>query len=139
MVRSLERHVKARKGAQGLDGCRTSFVASDVEPGGRGVCRGAEFLNNVAIALMGTYCGSAAKMAVTASSLFGSISGSTVSNVISTGAITIPLMKRAGYRAESAGTIEAAASTRGQLMPLVMGAVAFLMAEDLRSSTAKSP
>ena len=90
-----------------------------------------EFLNDVSIALMGRYRGGAAKVAITGSSLFGSISGSTVSNVMSTGAVTIPLMKRGGYRAESAGAIEAVASTGGQLMPPVMGAVAFLMAEDL--------
>ncbi len=92
-----------------------------------------EFLNDVAIALMGRYRGGAAKVAITASSLFGSISGSTVSNVMSTGAITIPLMKRGGYRPVSAGAIEAVASTGGQLMPPVMGAVAFLMAEDLNT------
>lgn len=92
----------------------------------------AEFLNDVSVALMGRYRGGAAKVAITASSLFGSISGSTVSNVMSTGAITIPLMKRGGYKAESAGAIEAVASTGGQLMPPVMGAVAFLMAEDLQ-------
>ena len=90
-----------------------------------------EFLNDVSIALMGRYRGGAAKVAITGSSLFGSISGSTVSNVMSTGAVTIPLMKRGGYRAVSAGAIEAVASTGGQLMPPVMGAVAFLMAEDL--------
>jgi len=90
-----------------------------------------EFLNDVAIALMGRYRGGGAKVAITASSLFGSISGSTVSNVMSTGAVTIPMMKRGGYSGTSAGAIEAVASTGGQLMPPVMGAVAFLMAEDL--------
>ncbi len=90
-----------------------------------------EFLNDIAISLMGRYRGGAAKVAITASSLFGSISGSTVANVMSTGAITIPLMKRGGYSNTSAGAIEAVASTGGQLMPPVMGAVAFLMAEDL--------
>lgn len=92
-----------------------------------------EFLNDVAVALMGRYRGGAAKVAITASSLFGSISGSTVSNVMSTGAITIPMMKRGGYSPTSAGAIEAVASTGGQLMPPVMGAVAFLMAEDLNT------
>ncbi|NQV57218.1 MAG: TRAP transporter fused permease subunit, partial [Rhodospirillales bacterium] len=90
-----------------------------------------DFLNDIAISLMGRYRGGAAKVAITASSLFGSISGSTVANVMSTGAITIPLMKRGGYSNTSAGAIEAVASTGGQLMPPVMGAVAFLMAEDL--------
>jgi len=93
-----------------------------------------EFLNDVATALMGRYRGGAAKIAITASSLFGSISGSTVANVMSTGSFTIPLMKRGGYRPVSAGAIEAVASTGGQLMPPVMGAVAFLMAEDLQVS-----
>ena len=92
----------------------------------------AGFMNDLSIAAMGRYRGGGAKVAITASSLFGSISGSTVSNVMSTGAITIPLMKRAGYPAVSAGAIEAVASTGGQLMPPVMGAVAFLMAEDLQ-------
>lgn len=92
----------------------------------------AGFMNDLSIAAMGRYRGGGAKVAITASSLFGSISGSTVSNVMSTGAITIPLMKRAGYPPVSAGAIEAVASTGGQLMPPVMGAVAFLMAEDLQ-------
>ena len=95
-----------------------------------------EFLNDVATALMGSYRGGAAKIAITASSLFGSISGSTVANVMSTGSFTIPLMKRGGYRPVSAAAIEAVASTGGQLMPPVMGAVAFLMAEDLQVSYA---
>jgi TRAP transporter 4TM/12TM fusion protein len=89
------------------------------------------FLNDVATALMGRYRGGAAKIAITASSMFGSISGSTVANVMSTGAITIPMMKDGGYSPTSAGAIEAVASTGGQLMPPVMGAVTFLMAEDL--------
>ncbi len=92
----------------------------------------ADFMNDLAIGLMGRYRGGAAKVAIAASSLFGSISGSVVSNVMSTGAITIPLMKKGGYPAHSAGAIEAVASTGGQLMPPVMGAVAFLMAEDLQ-------
>jgi TRAP transporter 4TM/12TM fusion protein len=94
----------------------------------------AEFMNDISIGLMGRYRGGGAKVAIIASSLFGSISGSTVSNVMSTGAVTIPLMKRAGYKAASAAAIEAVASTGGQLMPPVMGAVAFLMAEDLNTS-----
>ncbi|MGE3644670.1 MAG: TRAP transporter permease [Beijerinckiaceae bacterium] len=97
----------------------------------------AGFMNDLSIALMGRYRGGAAKVAITASSLFGSISGSTVANVMSTGAITIPLMKRGGYPPVSAGAIEAVASTGGQLMPPVMGAVAFLMAEDLQVSYAE--
>ena len=71
---------------------------------------------------------------MTASSLFGSISGSAVSNVVATGVITIPLMRRGGYPAHAAGAIEAVASTGGQLMPPMMGAAAFVMAEFLETS-----
>ena len=81
---------------------------------------------------MGRYRGGSAKIAVTASSLFGSISGSAVSNVVSTGVITIPLMRKGGYPAHAAGAIEAVASTGGQLMPPMMGAAAFVMAEFLQ-------
>ena len=83
---------------------------------------------------MGRYRGGSAKIAVTASSLFGSISGSATSNVVSTGVITIPLMKKGGYPAHTAGAIEAVASTGGQLMPPMMGAAAFVMAEFLQIS-----
>lgn len=89
---------------------------------------GGQFFSDLAAALMGRSRGGSAKIAVTASGLFGSISGSAVSNVVSTGMITIPLMKKAGYRAEVAGATEAVASTGGQLVPPVMGAAAFLMA-----------
>ena len=92
----------------------------------------AEFLNDLSIALMGRYRGGGAKVAICASSLFGSISGSVGANIMSTGAFTIPMMKEGGYPAESAGAIEAVASTGGQLMPPVMGAVAFVMADFLR-------
>ena len=93
---------------------------------------GSDFFTDVSLALMGRYRGGSAKIAVTASGLFGSISGSAVSNVMSTGVITIPLMRQGGYRAQTAGAIEAVASTGGQLMPPVMGAAAFLMAEFLQ-------
>ncbi len=92
---------------------------------------GTAFFTDISMAVMGRYRGGSAKIAVTASGLFGSISGSVVSNVVSTGVITIPLMRRGGYSAQSAGAIEAVASTGGQLMPPVMGAAAFLMAEFL--------
>lgn len=92
---------------------------------------GTDFFTEISMALMGRYRGGSAKIAVTASGLFGSISGSVVSNVVSTGAVTIPLMRRGGYSARSAAAIEAVASTGGQLMPPVMGAAAFLMAEFL--------
>ncbi|MGE0745184.1 MAG: TRAP transporter permease [Rhodospirillales bacterium] len=95
---------------------------------------GGEFFTDIAMALMGRQRGGAAKIAVVASALFGSISGSATSNVASTGVITIPLMRRSGYAATRAGAIEAVASTGGQLMPPVMGAAAFLMAEFLETS-----
>ena len=96
-----------------------------------GMSGGSRFFTDISSALMGRYRGGSAKIAVTASSLFGSISGSAVSNVVSTGVITIPLMARGGYRPHQAGAIEAVASTGGQLMPPMMGAAAFLMAEFL--------
>ena len=92
---------------------------------------GSGFFTGIAMSGMGRYRGGSAKIAVAASSLFGSISGSAVSNVVSTGVITIPLMRDSGYSAESAGAIEAVASTGGQLMPPLMGASAFVMAEFL--------
>ena len=88
-----------------------------------------EWFTDFAAAVMGRSRGGSAKIAVVASGLFGSISGSAVSNVASTGVITIPLMRQAGYDAKSAGAIEAVASTGGQIMPPIMGAAAFLMAE----------
>ena len=95
---------------------------------------GSAFFTEFATVLMGRFRGGPAKISVSASSLFGSISGSTVSNVVTTGVITIPLMIKGGYRAHLAGAIEAVASTGGQLMPPVMGAAAFLMAEFLAIS-----
>jgi TRAP transporter 4TM/12TM fusion protein len=92
---------------------------------------GSNFFTDLSLALMGNFRGGSAKIAVTASALFGSISGSAVANVASTGVITIPMMKEGGYRPEHAGAIEAVASTGGQLMPPIMGASAFLMAEFL--------
>lgn len=93
---------------------------------------GAAFLSDLSLALMGRYRGGSAKIAVLASSLFGTVSGSAVANVVATGVITIPLMKRAGYSPGRAGGIEAVASTGGQIMPPVMGASAFLIAEFLQ-------
>ncbi|HIO39116.1 MAG TPA: TRAP transporter fused permease subunit [Rhodospirillales bacterium] len=93
---------------------------------------GSNFFTDISIALMGRYRGGASKIAITASSLFGTVSGSAVSNVVSTGVVTIPLMRKAGYPAHVAGAIEAVASTGGQLMPPIMGAAAFLMAEFLQ-------
>ncbi|MFH1490676.1 MAG: TRAP transporter fused permease subunit [Pseudomonadota bacterium] len=96
--------------------------------------RGSDFFNDFAIALMGRYRGGSAKVAITASSLFGSISGISASNIMATGVVTIPLMKKAGYPGHVAAAIEAVASTGSSLVPPVMGAVAFLMAEILSIS-----
>jgi TRAP transporter 4TM/12TM fusion protein len=93
---------------------------------------GSGFFNDAAIALMGRYRGGAAKMAVIGSSLFGMISGIAAANAVAVGVVTIPLMKRSGMPARLAGAIEACASNGGQLMPPVMGAVAFVMADFLQ-------
>jgi len=90
-----------------------------------------EWFTNISTALIGRSRGGSAKIAVIASGLFGAISGTAVSNVASTGLITIPLMKRGGYEPRVAGAFEAVASTGGQIMPPIMGAAAFLMAEIL--------
>ena len=84
---------------------------------------------DLAAAIMGRSRGWFSKVAVVASGLFGSISGSAVSNVASTGVITIPLMRQAGYDAKTASAIRSVASTGGQIMPPIMGTAAFLMAE----------
>jgi len=88
-----------------------------------------QFFINLAKALVGRMVGGAAKIAVIASSLFGTISGSAVANVYGTGVITIPTMKGLGYPPYFAGAVEAVSSTGGQIMPPVMGAAAFVMAE----------
>jgi TRAP transporter 4TM/12TM fusion protein len=90
-----------------------------------------QYLTDLAIAVFGRFRGGPAKVSVVASSLFGTISGSAVANVAVDGPITIPLMKRTGYPAPLAGAIEAVASTGGQIMPPIMGAAAFIMAEFL--------
>lgn len=92
---------------------------------------GAGFFNDLSLGLMGRYRGGAAKISIVASSLFGTISGVVVSNILATGVITIPLMKRTGFKPAQAAAIEATASNGGQLMPPVMGAVAFVMADFL--------
>lgn len=88
-----------------------------------------QFFMNFANALMGRSRGGPGKVAVVSSSLFGTISGTAVANVMVDGWLTIPMMKRTGFKAESAAAIEATASTGGQIMPPVMGAAAFVMAE----------
>jgi TRAP transporter 4TM/12TM fusion protein len=95
-------------------------------------CGGAEFFTDLAMAWMGRYRGGTAKIAVVGSAFFGMISGSAVANVSAVGVVTIPLMKRAGFPPQIAAAIEAVGSTGGQLMPPVMGAAAFLMAEILQ-------
>ncbi|MDR2504204.1 MAG: TRAP transporter permease [Deltaproteobacteria bacterium] len=88
-------------------------------------------VNELALTLGGRSAGGPAKVAVIASALMGMINGSALANVATTGSITIPLMKRTGYKAEFAGAVEAVASTGGQFAPPVMGAVGFIMAEFL--------
>jgi TRAP transporter 4TM/12TM fusion protein len=92
---------------------------------------GIRLFNNVAVSLTGRMAGGPAKVAVVASALMGTINGSSVANVATTGAVTIPLMKRSGFKPEVAGAVAACASTGGQLMPPIMGAGAFIMSEFL--------
>ncbi len=87
------------------------------------------FFINLANAIAGSSSGGPAKVAVISSALCGMVSGSSVGNTVTTGSVTIPMMKRTGYKPEFAGAVEAAASTGGQIMPPIMGAAAFLMAE----------
>ena len=101
------------------------------------VTGGAEFFSELAQSVMGQYRGGPAKVAVAGSALFGSISGSAVANVAATGVVTIPMIRKSGYSAESAAAIEAVSSTGGQLLPPVMGAAAFLMADFLRITYAE--
>ena len=95
------------------------------------VSGGTAFLTDLAMGWMGHRRGGPAKVAVVASSAFGTISGSTVGNIMSTGIVTIPLMKKTGFKPEYAGAIEAVASNGGQIAPPVMGATAFIIAEFL--------
>ncbi|MDR7868664.1 MAG: TRAP transporter permease [Sporomusaceae bacterium] len=88
-----------------------------------------DFFMDIAFSLFGRYRGGPAKVAIVSSTLFGTFSGSAVANVVGTGTLTIPLMKRTGYQPHFAGAVEAVSSTGGQIMPPVMGAAAFLMTE----------
>ncbi|MBR5017560.1 MAG: TRAP transporter permease [Spirochaetia bacterium] len=90
-----------------------------------------QFFIDVCNAIAGGASGGPAKVAVLSSALLGTVSGSSVSNTVGSGSFTIPMMKRLGYKGEFAGAVEASASTGGQLMPPIMGAAAFLMAESL--------
>ncbi|MBO5640199.1 MAG: TRAP transporter permease [Oscillospiraceae bacterium] len=87
------------------------------------------FFINLANSVAGASSGGPAKVAVISSALCGMVSGSSVGNTVTTGSVTIPMMKKTGYKPEFAGAVEAAASTGGQIMPPIMGAAAFLMAE----------
>jgi TRAP transporter 4TM/12TM fusion protein len=91
-----------------------------------------QFFINFAFALLGHVRGGPAKVAIVSSGLFGSMSGGPVTNVLTTGSLTIPAMKRIGIRSKTAGAIEACASTGGVLMPPIMGATAFVMADFLQ-------
>ncbi|MBI3436378.1 MAG: TRAP transporter fused permease subunit [Proteobacteria bacterium] len=93
---------------------------------------GGEYMTSLALSGFGRFRGGSAKAAIGASALFGTISGNAVSNVVGTGIVTIPLMKRTGLRPETAAAVEATASTGGQLMPPVMGSAAFVMADIMR-------
>jgi TRAP transporter 4TM/12TM fusion protein len=95
-------------------------------------CGGSDYFTDLSMAMMGRFRGGSAKIAVVGSAFFGMVSGSAVANVASVGTITIPLMKRAGFPGHLAAAIESVGSTGGQLMPPVMGAAAFLMAEYLQ-------
>ncbi len=92
---------------------------------------GAQFFNDFALGAAGTMAGGPAKVSIFASGLLGTINGSSIANTATTGAFTIPLMKKVGYKPHFAGAVEAASSTGGQIMPPVMGAAAFIMAEFL--------
>ncbi len=95
-------------------------------------CTGiSDFFISVSNAIVGRFSGGPAKVAVIASALLGMVSGSSVANTVGSGSVTIPLMKKTGYKPEFAGATEAAASTGGQIMPPIMGAAAFLMADIL--------
>ncbi|WP_342558082.1 TRAP transporter permease [Metasolibacillus sp. FSL K6-0083] len=88
-----------------------------------------QYFNDLAVSLAGKLTGGPAKVAIFSSALQGTISGSSVANVVTSGSYTIPMMKKLGYKKEFAGAVEASASTGGQLMPPIMGAAAFLMVE----------
>lgn len=92
-----------------------------------------KFLTDLALAGMGHRRGGAAKVAIVASSVFGSINGTVIGNIMSTGIVTIPLMKKSGFKSQFAAAIEAVASNGGQIAPPVMGATAFLIAEFLQT------
>ena len=98
---------------------------------------GGQFFIDIANSIAGSSRGGPAKVSVLSSCLFGTISGSAIANTVTTGSFTIPLMKRTGYKSHFAGAVEAVASTGGQIMPPIMGATGFLMAEFIGISYAE--
>jgi TRAP transporter 4TM/12TM fusion protein len=99
--------------------------------------KGGDYFTDLAYSIFGKFRGGPAKIAIVGSSLFGMVSGSAIANVVSTGAFTIPLMKRVGYSPVFAAAVESVASTGGQIMPPIMGASAFLIMEILQISYLK--
>ena len=129
---SLSNHFFAN--TEGIYGTSVSVAASDIFlfilfGTVMSKCGMGQFFNDIALALAGHTKGGPAKVSVIASGFLGSINGSAVANVVTTGAFTIPLMKKTGYSKEFSGAVEAAASVGGQLLPPIMGAAAFIMAE----------
>jgi TRAP transporter 4TM/12TM fusion protein len=109
--------------------CATFIVMIVIFGGFLNTCGGADFFMNVAKSIAGPARGGPAKIAVIASGLMGMITGATVANVATTGSVTIPMMKKMGYRGEYAGAVTALASSGSQLMPPIMGAAVFIMVE----------
>lgn len=131
LTRIIEQMYVSTEGVFGVAlGVSTQFVFLFVLFGAMLDRAGAgKYFIDLANSWLGVYRGGPAKVAVVASGLTGTVSGSSLANVVTTGTFTIPLMKRAGYPAHKAGAVEVAVSTNGQLMPPVMGAAAFIMAE----------
>lgn len=117
-----------------LDVAATTIVSFVLFGGVLKAVKGDNFITDLALVAMGRYRGGQAKVSIAASTLFGTVSGSAVSNVAVVGPITIPMMMRAGYPPHIAAAIEAVASTGGQIMPPVMGITAFLIADYLSIS-----
>ena len=120
-----------------LDVAATTIVSFVLFGGVLKAVKGDSFITDLALVAMGRYRGGQAKVSIAASTLFGTVSGSAVSNVAVVGPITIPMMMRAGYPPHIAAAIEAVASTGGQIMPPVMGITAFLIADYLSISYAE--
>ncbi|MDR2076574.1 MAG: TRAP transporter fused permease subunit, partial [Desulfovibrio sp.] len=133
-LKSLVRHMYlTTEGVYGtILGVSTSFIFLFILMGAILSRMGTgSFLIDISLALFGRQRGGPAKAAVLACALFGMINGSTVANIVTTGTFAVPLMKRVGYKSNFVGAIEASASVGGQIMPPVMGAAAFIIAENL--------